>query len=50
LFLEHEDVSKRERILKLTPLNKNEIRELFNAELSFPNLEVFILETFLRGK
>ena len=31
LFLEYEDVSKREKILELCPLTNNEIRELFNA-------------------
>jgi len=31
LFLEYEDVSKREKILKLCPLTKHEIRELLNA-------------------
>ena len=98
LFLEYEDVSKRERILKLCPLSQNEIRELLNAfysvckwtpiyylwrpnlkdeadnflielalagnalkiitnnirnlenaELNFPNLEILTPETYLRG-
>ncbi len=31
LFLEYEDVSKREKILELCPLTNNEIRELLNA-------------------
>ena len=31
LFLEYEDVSKRENILELCPLTSNEIRELLNA-------------------
>ena len=31
LFSEYEDVSKRERILNLSPLTENEIRELLNA-------------------
>ena len=30
LFLEYEDVSKREKILELCPLTNNEIRELLN--------------------
>lgn len=99
LFLEYEDVTKREKILKLCPLTPNEIRELLNAfysvckwvqiyylwrpnlkdeadnflielalagnalkiitnnirdlenaELNFPNLEVLTPETFLRGR
>jgi len=99
LFLEYEDVTKREKILKLCPLTPNEIRELLNAfysvckwvqiyylwrpnlkdeadnflielalagnalkiitnnirdlenaELNFPNLEILTPETFLRGR
>ncbi len=99
LFLEYEDVTKREKILKLCPLSQNEIRELLNAfysvckwtpiyylwrpnlkdeadnflielalagnalkiitnnirdlgnaELNFPSLEILTPETFLRGR
>jgi len=99
LFLEYEDVSKREKIQQLSPLTQNEIRKLLNAfysvcrwvpiyylwrpnlkdeadnflielalagnalkiitnnirdlknaELNFPNLEILTPETFLRGK
>ncbi|SHN93002.1 hypothetical protein BHECKSOX_1981 [Bathymodiolus heckerae thiotrophic gill symbiont] len=31
LFLEYEDVSKREKILELCPITNNEIRKLLNA-------------------
>ncbi len=31
LFCEYEDVTKRERVLKLCPLTENEIRELLNS-------------------
>ncbi len=99
LFLEYEDVSKREKIQELSPLTKNEIRQLLNAfysvcrwvpiyylwrpnlkdeadnflielalagnalkiitnnirdlenaELNFPNLEILTPEIFLRGR